>query len=127
MDPEYLHSLGTFDVVYSWGVLHHTGSMWQALGNMTQLARPGGQLVVAIYNDQGTASRRWTAVQHTYNRLPAALRFLVLWPSLAVLWTRPMLKDFITFQPFHTWREYHKNSWNVRVARPGRLGRWVSA
>src|SRR5205823_4976755 len=27
LDPVYLQSLGAFDVVYSWGVLHHTGDM----------------------------------------------------------------------------------------------------
>ena len=37
LDQQYLNSLGTFDVVYSWGVLHHTGQMWQALENV-----PGG-------------------------------------------------------------------------------------
>lgn len=109
LDPEYLRSLGTFDVVYSWGVLHHTGSMWQALRNMAPLVRERGQLAVAIYNDQGTASRRWTAVQRTYNRLPSGLRFLVLWPSLAFLWTRPVLKDFAALKPFNTWRGYHRN------------------
>jgi 2-polyprenyl-3-methyl-5-hydroxy-6-metoxy-1,4-benzoquinol methylase len=31
LDQEYLLRLGQFDVVYSWGVLHHTGAMWQAL------------------------------------------------------------------------------------------------
>ncbi len=109
LDPEYLRSLGAFDVVYAWGVLHHTGSMWQALGNMAPLVQQNGQLAIAIYNDQGTKSRRWTAVHRTYNRLPPALRFVVLWPSLAFLWTRPTLKDFVALQPFKTWREYHKN------------------
>src|SRR5205823_5466772 len=37
LDPIYLGSLGTFDIVYSWGVLHHTGDMWQALANVIQL------------------------------------------------------------------------------------------
>ncbi len=109
LDPAYLKSLGVFDVVYSWGVLHHTGSMWPALGNMVPLVRDGGQLAVAIYNDQGSASRRWTSVQRLYNRLPRGLRFIVLWPSLALLWARPMIKDFLSLRPFKTWREYHKN------------------
>jgi SAM-dependent methyltransferase len=106
---EYLATLGTFDVVYSWGVLHHTGQMWKALENMIPLVREGGKLAVAIYNDQGTASRRWTAVQRTYNQLPPSLRFLVLWPCMACLWMRPTIKDLLKLRPFHTWREYHRN------------------
>ena len=30
LDPE-ASNLGTFDIVYSWGVLHHTGAMWDAI------------------------------------------------------------------------------------------------
>jgi len=41
LDPTYLQPLGTFDIVYSWGVLHHTGDMWRALGNVTDLVHPG--------------------------------------------------------------------------------------
>ncbi|MEW5916427.1 MAG: class I SAM-dependent methyltransferase [Gemmatimonadota bacterium] len=109
LDPAYLSSLGTFDVVYSWGVLHHTGQMWKALESMIPLVRDGGKLAIAIYNDQGTASRRWTTVQRWYNRLPPGLRFLVLWPSMLFLWTRPTIKDLLAFKPFRTWREYHTN------------------
>ena len=34
LDRSFLDQLGTFDVVYAWGVLHHTGAMWQAIGNV---------------------------------------------------------------------------------------------
>lgn len=66
LDPAYIARLGTFDVVYSWGVLHHTGQMWPALGNVTGLVAPGGSLFIAIYNDQGWVSRYWTAVKRAY-------------------------------------------------------------
>ncbi len=86
LDVPFLSSLGSFDVVYSWGVLHHTGSMWQALENMIPLVCPSGRLFIAIYNDQGTASRRWLAVKKAYNALPGALRFLITWPAFAHFW-----------------------------------------
>ncbi|MGQ0539499.1 MAG: class I SAM-dependent methyltransferase [Gemmatimonadaceae bacterium] len=109
LDQDFLRRLGTFDVVYSWGVLHHTGAMWQALENMVPLVRPGGHLIVAIYNDQGSTSSRWTAMQRAYNRLPRGLRFSVLFPSLAILWTRPFLKDLAALDPLRTWRNYYTN------------------
>lgn len=68
LDESYLRGLGQFDVVYSWGVLHHTGQMWSALQNVNCLVKPGGQLFVSIYNDQGWISRYWTLVKKVYNR-----------------------------------------------------------
>ena len=70
LDPAYLRSLGTFDIVYSWGVLHHTGRMWEALEHAAIPVAPGGKLFVAIYNDTGTQSRRWSWIKRTYNGLP---------------------------------------------------------
>lgn len=74
LDPDYLGSLGLFDVVYSWGVLHHTGRMWDALELAAMPVAPGGRLFIAIYNDTGTQSRRWLWIKKTYNELPRALR-----------------------------------------------------
>jgi 2-polyprenyl-3-methyl-5-hydroxy-6-metoxy-1,4-benzoquinol methylase len=66
LDRAYVEHLGQFDVVYSWGVLHHTGAMWQALEHAAIPVAPSGQLFVAIYNDQGGKSRRWRAVKRLY-------------------------------------------------------------
>lgn len=104
LDAAYLERLGRFDVVYSWGVLHHTGAMWQALRNAGDLVARGGQLFIAIYNDQGKISQRWRTVKRTYNRLPARLRFLLTVPVLIQLWWRRTLKDFVRLRPFESWR-----------------------
>jgi 2-polyprenyl-6-hydroxyphenyl methylase/3-demethylubiquinone-9 3-methyltransferase len=70
LDQEYMVALGKFDVVYSWGVLHHTGQMWRAIELASDRVKPGGQLFIAIYNDQGGVSRRWRSVKRLYNRVP---------------------------------------------------------
>jgi len=67
LDQEFLDSLGTYDIVYSWGVLHHTGEMWRALDNIVRLIRVNGVLFTAIYNDQGWLSRYWGGVKRIYN------------------------------------------------------------
>src|SRR2546422_4601372 len=68
LDAAYLGNLGRFDVVYSWGVLHHTGHMWQAVENVVPVVAGGGRLFIAIYNDQGWMSRAWRDVKLLYNR-----------------------------------------------------------
>lgn len=110
LDPDYLGGLGRFDVVYSWGVLHHTGAMWTAIDNVAGLVAPGGQLFIAIYNDQGRTSRRWTTVKRTYNRLPPALRWLVLGPAFLRLWGPTTVRDLRRGTPGRTWRQYADRS-----------------
>lgn len=66
LDASYLEAIGKFDIVYAWGVLHHTGAMWQALGNASLPVANGGQLFVAIYNDQDGKSKFWRKVKRVY-------------------------------------------------------------
>ena len=66
LDRAFLDGLGAFDVVYSWGVLHHTGAMWDAISNSARLVAPGGRLLLALYNDQGLRSRLWGLVKRAY-------------------------------------------------------------
>jgi 2-polyprenyl-3-methyl-5-hydroxy-6-metoxy-1,4-benzoquinol methylase len=75
LDRDYLGSLGTFDIVYSWGVLHHTGQMWAALDNVKPLVPIGGQLFIAIYNDLGPVTDAWAEIKQTYCALPKPLAF----------------------------------------------------
>jgi SAM-dependent methyltransferase len=74
LDREFLAGLGRFDIVYSWGVLHHTGDMWGALANVDGSVAEGGRLFIALYNDQGGASKRWKVIKRIYNGLPGLLR-----------------------------------------------------
>ncbi len=103
LDENYLRGLRTFDVVYSWGVLHHTGQMWRALENVSGLVRNGGQLFIAIYNDQGGKSRRWAKWKRIYNR-SGSLKPVIAAGTGVVLWWRRWLKDLLRLQPFESWR-----------------------
>ncbi len=87
LDSDYLSTLGKYDVVYSWGVLHHTGEMWTALANTAALVAHDGMLFVALYNDQGPMSSRWRTLKRLYNRLPRWLRAPYL---IAVMGTREL-------------------------------------
>jgi len=106
LDAAYIQSLGQFDIVYSWGVLHHTGAMWQALAHAALPVAPAGRLYLAIYNDQGRASRLWPVVKRAYNKLPQGLKFLVLWPAAIRLWGPTMVRDCLRGKPFATWHDY---------------------
>jgi 2-polyprenyl-3-methyl-5-hydroxy-6-metoxy-1,4-benzoquinol methylase len=49
LDSTFVASLGTFDIVYSWGVLHHTGAMYKAVAQAGARVKPGGLFVFALY------------------------------------------------------------------------------
>jgi 2-polyprenyl-3-methyl-5-hydroxy-6-metoxy-1,4-benzoquinol methylase len=78
LDDTYAASLGRFDVVYAWGVLHHTGDLWHALRTAADLVAPDGMLFVAIYNDQGLQSRVWRRVKRGYTRSGPLVRYLLI-------------------------------------------------
>jgi SAM-dependent methyltransferase len=86
LDERYLATLGQYDVVYSWGVLHHTGNMWVAIANAAGLVRAGGIFVIGIYNflegRRGTAT--WARLKRWYCRAPRWQR--VTWESVYVAW-----------------------------------------
>lgn len=75
LDRSYVDSLGQFDVVYSWAVLHHTGNMWQALENLIDCVRSGGNLLISIYNDTGRSSRVWKVEKRLYAASPRLVQF----------------------------------------------------
>jgi 2-polyprenyl-6-hydroxyphenyl methylase/3-demethylubiquinone-9 3-methyltransferase len=74
LDEAFMAGLGTFDVIYAWGVLHHTGDLWRALDIVTRRVGPGGALLVSLYNDCGRRSSRWARIKRLYGRLPRPLR-----------------------------------------------------
>ena len=109
LDEGYMKSLGKFDIVYSWGVLHHTGSMWHALANIALSVEERGQLFIAIYNDQGDKSRGWRMVKRFYNS-SAIGRVLVVGFFFPYFFLGGCAKDLLHLRnPLRRYREYKKS------------------
>ncbi len=118
LDAEYIAGLGHFDIVYSWGVLHHTGRMWQALDNAQLPVAPGGKLFIAIYNDTGSKSRRWARIKYAYNNLPRFLRTPFALLTIAPSEAKCFLRAALAGRP----GEYMR-SW-ARPGEPRGMNRW---
>jgi len=116
LDEAYLASLGKFDVVYSWGVLHHTGNMQQALRNAILPVADNGQLFVAIYNDQGVTSKIWKIVKKVYctgrpGRILISFLFIPFFAArsiaVGIIKHRNPLKKFSTYKSERGMSIYH--------------------
>jgi 2-polyprenyl-6-hydroxyphenyl methylase/3-demethylubiquinone-9 3-methyltransferase len=108
LDEAYMAGLGSFDIVYSWGVLHHTGGMWRGIELAARAVASGGKLALAIYNDQGGASRRWLAVKKLYVEGPKPLRPLIVGAIGLFFEARAALIRLARRQnplPFADWRQ----------------------
>lgn len=69
LNNNFVSQLETFDIVYSWGVLHHTGQMWDAIKNSAKLTKKDGLYYIAIYNKKGGLlnSNMWLKIKRLYN------------------------------------------------------------
>lgn len=104
LDREFLSGISPADIVYSWGVLHHTGDMWNAIRNAAGMMKPDGLFYIALYT-KSPASDYWLRVKKRYNRASSfrrllmefwyVARFMVL-PDIA--WRRNPLKRFLRYK-----------------------------
>lgn len=106
LDEEYLSKYKYQDIVYSWGVLHHTGNMYKALSNAGNLVGDGGLLFIAIYNDQGGMSDFWKKEKRLYNASPKGIKLFIATLFFVVLWTVRFIGDLIHLHPFRSWITY---------------------
>lgn len=112
LDASYMEALGDFDVVYSWGVLHHTGQMWRALAAAGERVAPGGQLFIAIYADRGAQTTRWKALKKLYCQLPTPLRPAYAALTMAPTEARAAVKALLRGRPqdyIREWTGYSAN------------------
>jgi 2-polyprenyl-6-hydroxyphenyl methylase/3-demethylubiquinone-9 3-methyltransferase len=77
LDANFVAETEQADVVYSWGVLHHTGDMWTAIQHAARLVSPGGLFCIAIYNrvtGRLLDSERWWKIKRAYNHAPRVVQ-----------------------------------------------------
>ena len=107
LDTDFLSNLGQWDIVYSWGVLHHTGSMWEALDNVKNLVKPNGQLTIAIYNDQGKISNMWKAIKRAYSKGNRVTKSILLFICGLYFFVPLVVRDLFLFgNPIRHWQLY---------------------
>jgi hypothetical protein len=120
LDKGFLASLGTFDIVYSWGVLHHTGSMWDAVTRSAELVGPGGLYYIALYNKilnrnggQSWIHDFWLAVKRLYNSRPLVGRFVLEPAAMAAYVGMVVLKGENPITHIAQYRSHRGMSWRT--------------
>jgi len=93
LDTDQIKKLDRFDIVYSWGVLHHTGNMELALENAAGRVAPNGILMIAIYNKHWS-SLPWKIVKWLYNRMGHLGQKILIWMFMPVIF---IAKWIVTF------------------------------
>jgi SAM-dependent methyltransferase len=82
LDSNYIASLGKWNFVYSWGVLHHTGRLWQAVENAQSTVADGGIFYIALYSSDAplqASPEFWLEVKQKYNRSGYLQRQRMVW------------------------------------------------
>lgn len=82
LDPDLPSIVPQGDIVYSWGVLHHTGDMYSALRIAARTVKPSGLFCIAIYNravDRFLDSKRWQRIKRRYNHSPRVVQLVMEW------------------------------------------------
>lgn len=103
LDNMFLRSLEPADIVYSWGVLHHSGDMWRAMDNSVKLIKSGGYFYAALYDYDIQVNPRpefWLMVKQKYNRADwLGKRKMELWYVWRfMLYRNPLLLPLVCIQ-----------------------------
>jgi SAM-dependent methyltransferase len=104
LDEQWVARETPADIVYSWGVLHHTGDIWAALGNACRLVAPRGRLWITLYT-KGSRYASDLALKTAYNAASSVGKTLMEWRFIFEMMRQRTLRGE---NPF---------SWNERRAR----------
>ncbi len=118
LDTDVVSKFGTFDIVYSWGVLHHTGDMWAAIRNSAQLVRPGGYYYIALYNNAGgfLTSARWLAIKKFYNKHPIIGKYFLEYIYIVYSFIFNVFSAKLFFKKIKNYKEGRGMSWRRDIS-----------
>lgn len=107
LDAAFMNTLAPADIVYSWGVLHHTGAMWQAIRHAAMPLKPGAVFYIALYTSDvylNPTPDHWLRVKRRYNTASSLQKRLMEWQYA---WNATVLPDLRNRRnPWHTIRDY---------------------
>jgi SAM-dependent methyltransferase len=110
LDEAYVSSLEQADIVYSWGVLHHTGDMWKALALASRPLKPNGVFYVALYSKEiysNPSWEYWLELKRTYNRAGTLRKRLMEWQYA---WRATIKSDVLAMRnPWRTISDYQRS------------------
>jgi SAM-dependent methyltransferase len=120
LDDAFLSRLGSFDIVYSWGVLHHTGRMWDAVEKSLRLVRTGGYYYIALYNKilrrdgkPAWVHSFWTTVKKLHNTHPFFGSYVLQPPALAAYLGIVMLRGENPVAHVKNYKSHRGMSWRT--------------
>lgn len=125
LDGDFVSSLGKYDFVYSWGVLHHTGSMWKAIENASKLVGEKGVLCIGIYNKADAwgvypdgrcgPSHLWVKEKRLYSRMPSPLQSLIDYSVMSALVVLYILTFNNPMRKIRSHRQFRGMSWRIDI------------
>jgi 2-polyprenyl-3-methyl-5-hydroxy-6-metoxy-1,4-benzoquinol methylase len=109
LNIKFVEALPQFDIVYSWGVLHHTGNLWKALENTISKISVDGLGIISLYNDQGISSKVWRIIKKLYVNSPVLIQKILISVSILRLWGPTFIKSKIQPSQNSKWQNYKLN------------------
>jgi predicted RNA methylase len=95
LDDAFVGSLPSCDVVYSWGVLHHTGNMWKAIENAARPLHESSVFYIALYSSDACTdppAAHWLKVKREYNRASLPKK---RWMEWHYAWNASIKRDLL--------------------------------
>jgi SAM-dependent methyltransferase len=118
LDRDFMNTLEPADIVYSWGVLHHTGAMWNAIENAAIPMTPDGVFYIALYSSDAYIDpppAYWLDLKRRYNLAgPLTKRWMEwqyawrgsIWPEMKI-WRNPLevIRSYSKFRGMSYWTD----------------------